>query len=128
MKIKIGTRKSKLAMIQTEMTAKALQSKFPDIKIEIIPVSTKGDMILDKPLSMIGGKGIFVSEIERMLENKEILYSYGYPILENTNGKITINTNIYKWDSQTTLRHIKEYLQQIGYPKMTKKELIEKFC
>lgn len=72
MKIKIGTRKSKLAMIQTEMAAKALQSKFPDIKIEIIPVSTKGDMILDKPLSMIGGKGIFVSEIERMLENKEI--------------------------------------------------------
>ena len=72
MKIKIGTRKSKLAMIQTEMAAKTLQSQFPDIKIEIVPVSTKGDMILDKPLSMIGGKGIFVSEIERMLENKEI--------------------------------------------------------
>ena len=75
-----------------------------------------------------GRKSFYGKAIIKTLENKEILYSYGYPILENTNGKITINTNIYKWDSQTTLRHIKEYLQQIGFPKMTKKELIEKFC
>ena len=72
MKIKIGTRKSKLAMAQTNMVIRALKIKFPDIETEIVPIVTTGDKILDKPLVQIGGKGVFVSEIERALISGKI--------------------------------------------------------
>jgi hydroxymethylbilane synthase len=72
MKIKIGTRKSKLAAAQTKMAAEALQSKFSDIKIEIVPIVTHGDRVLDKPLAQIGGKGVCVTEIEAALQSGDI--------------------------------------------------------
>lgn len=68
MKIKIGTRKSRLAVAQTNMFIETLISSFPDAEPEIVYISTKGDKIIDKPLSQIGGKGIFVSEIESSLQ------------------------------------------------------------
>lgn len=68
MKIKIGTRKSRLAVAQTNMFIETLISSFPDAEPEIVYISTKGDKIIDKPLSQIGGKGIFVSEIESALQ------------------------------------------------------------
>lgn len=71
MKIKIGTRKSKLALAQTEMFANALQNRFKNTEIEIVHISTKGDKILDKPLAMIGGKGVFISELENALLSGE---------------------------------------------------------
>lgn len=67
MKVRIGTRKSKLALAQTEMFANALKKRFDDIETEIVCISTKGDKILDKPLAMIGGKGVFISELENAL-------------------------------------------------------------
>lgn len=67
MKVIIGTRKSKLALAQTEMFANALKKRFDDIDTEIVCISTKGDKILDKPLAMIGGKGVFISELENAL-------------------------------------------------------------
>lgn len=71
MKIKIGTRKSKLAIAQTERVANAIKSRFPRVDIELVPISTRGDKILDKPLYKIGGKGIFVSDIEQaMIDGK----------------------------------------------------------
>ena len=72
MKIRIGTRKSSLALAQTQMVCNALKNRFPDIKTEIIPITTKGDKILDKPLAKIGGKGIFITEIEQALLNEKI--------------------------------------------------------
>lgn len=65
--VRIGTRKSKLALAQTEMFANALKKRFDDIDTEIVCISTKGDKILDKPLAMIGGKGVFISELENAL-------------------------------------------------------------
>lgn len=71
MKIRIATRKSRLALAQTDLVIKSLKKAFPDIKTEIIHITTKGDRILDKSLETIGGKGVFVSEIEKLLiENK----------------------------------------------------------
>lgn len=67
MTIKIGTRKSKLAVRQAEMAAAAIKEKFPDTQIEFVYMTTDGDRITDKPLSVIGGKGVFVSEIEDAL-------------------------------------------------------------
>ncbi|WP_449078350.1 hydroxymethylbilane synthase [Ruminococcus sp.] len=72
MKVRIGTRKSKLALAQTEMFANALKKRFDDIDTEIVCISTKGDKILDKPLAMIGGKGVFISELENALLNGEV--------------------------------------------------------
>lgn len=72
MKIKIGTRKSKLALAQTKMTADRICNAFPNVEIEVVHISTTGDKILDKPLAAIGGKGVFVSEIEKALQNGNI--------------------------------------------------------
>lgn len=72
MKIKIGTRKSSLALAQTDMVIKSLHDAFPEIETEIVHITTKGDKILDKPLARIGGKGVFVSEIESALKSGEI--------------------------------------------------------
>lgn len=71
MKIRIGTRKSKLALAQTNLVIKELKKHFPETDVEIIHISTTGDKIQNKSLVEIGGKGVFVSEIEKaLLENK----------------------------------------------------------
>ena len=67
MKIRIGTRKSKLALIQSELAANAIKASFPDAETELVHITTKGDIILDKPLEKIGGKGVFIDEIERAM-------------------------------------------------------------
>ncbi len=62
--VRIATRKSPLAMWQTEEVARRLTLLNPDIRIEIIRLTTQGDQMLDSPLSKIGGKGLFVKELE----------------------------------------------------------------
>jgi hydroxymethylbilane synthase len=63
----IGTRGSKLALIQTDMVRTALERAHADLRIEVEQITTKGDVILDRPLSAIGDKGLFVTEIEDAL-------------------------------------------------------------
>lgn len=72
MNIKIGTRKSKLALAQTNMVVNEIKKYFPSINIEVVHFTTKGDKVLNKPLINIGGKGVFVTEIEDALIKKEI--------------------------------------------------------
>lgn len=69
MKIRIGTRKSKLALVQTELVRDMIQEKFPEMEIELVPMSTKGDKILDRSLTSFGGKGVFTKELEEALLN-----------------------------------------------------------
>lgn len=71
-KIVIGSRGSELAMWQAEWVKNELTTASEDINIEIKIIKTKGDLILDKPLPMIGGKGVFTKEIEEALLNEEI--------------------------------------------------------
>lgn len=66
-KIVIATRESKLALWQANNVKAQLESLYPDIKIELLGMTTKGDQILDSPLSKIGGKGLFVKELENAL-------------------------------------------------------------
>ena len=67
--IRIATRKSPLAMWQAEHVAAALRAAHPGIQVELLGMSTQGDKILDTPLAKIGGKGLFVKELEQgMLE------------------------------------------------------------
>jgi hydroxymethylbilane synthase len=63
--LRIATRKSPLALWQTEHVAAALRREYPDLGIEILGMSTRGDKILDVPLAKIGGKGLFVKELEQ---------------------------------------------------------------
>lgn len=67
--IKIATRQSPLALWQAEYVAERLQQAHPGIKTELVRMLTKGDKFLDAPLAKIGGKGLFVKELEQgMLE------------------------------------------------------------
>jgi hydroxymethylbilane synthase len=68
--IRIATRKSALALWQAEYVKAALQHFYPDLAVELVPMSTKGDRILDTPLAKVGGKGLFIKELEiAMQEN-----------------------------------------------------------
>lgn len=66
-KVVIGTRGSKLALWQANWVKKKLEELYPDIRVEIEKIKTTGDKILDAPLAKIGGKGLFVKEIEEAL-------------------------------------------------------------
>lgn len=70
--IKIGTRASRLAMIQAEMVAEAIRAYDPTLKVTLVPMKTTGDMILDRTLDKIGGKGLFVKELDRALLEGEV--------------------------------------------------------
>ncbi|MBQ9674210.1 MAG: hydroxymethylbilane synthase [Ruminococcus sp.] len=72
MKIRIGTRTSRLALVQTEMVSNRIKEKFPEVDIVTVPISTKGDRIQNKPVSEIGGSAVFTDDIEQALINKEI--------------------------------------------------------
>ena len=67
--IRIATRRSPLALWQAEHVAERLQRTFPGCRTELVKMTTQGDKILDAPLAKIGGKGLFVKELEQgMLE------------------------------------------------------------
>ncbi|GAA6942374.1 hydroxymethylbilane synthase [Helicobacter pylori] len=69
--LKIATRQSPLALWQANYVKDRLQQLYPDLTIELVPMVTKGDVILDSPIAKIGGKGLFVKELEKALLNKE---------------------------------------------------------
>lgn len=72
MDYKIGSRGSKLAMIQTEYVRDRLREAYPEHTFEIVVIKTKGDKIQNRPLSQIGSKGLFVKEIEEKILSGEI--------------------------------------------------------
>ena len=72
MKIRIGTRKSRLALIQTELVKEKIEQAFPEAEIELVKLSTKGDELLDRSLTSFGGKGVFTRELEEALLSGEI--------------------------------------------------------
>src|SRR5215470_11577965 len=60
----IATRRSRLALWQAEHIQQELQRLHPGLAVELLPMSTKGDEILDRSLDKVGGKGLFVKELE----------------------------------------------------------------
>lgn len=69
--IKIATRRSPLALWQANYIKGRLTQLYPQLIVELVPMVTKGDVILDSPLAKIGGKGLFVKELENALLNGE---------------------------------------------------------
>lgn len=69
---KIGTRGSKLALWQAEWLKTSLENRYPSQSFELVVIKTKGDKILDVPLANVGGKGLFVKEIEDALLTRRV--------------------------------------------------------
>jgi hydroxymethylbilane synthase len=69
--LRIATRKSPLALWQAEHVAAALRAVHPSLSVDLVPMSTRGDEILDRPLAQVGGKGLFLKELEvAMMEGR----------------------------------------------------------
>jgi hydroxymethylbilane synthase len=67
--LRIATRKSPLALWQTEHVAARLRAAHPALAIELVPLSTRGDVVLDRSLAAIGGKGLFLKELEEAMQD-----------------------------------------------------------
>src|ERR1700710_242416 len=63
-KVRIATRESRLAMVQAHMVRDELRVRHPALEVELVGMTTKGDRVLDRPLAQVGGKGLFVKELE----------------------------------------------------------------
>ena len=70
--IRVGSRESKLAVAQTMLLIRELEAAHPELSFELVTMKTTGDQILDKPLDQIGGKGLFVRELDRALADKTV--------------------------------------------------------
>lgn len=71
-KIVVGSRDSKLAVLQTKLVMKAIEEANPQIELELVTMKTTGDLILDRTLDKVGGKGLFVKELDRALIDKKV--------------------------------------------------------
>jgi len=71
-KLRIATRKSPLALWQAEFVRDSLIEHYPDLQVELVKMVTQGDKILDTPLAKVGGKGLFVKELEQGMLRDEV--------------------------------------------------------
>jgi hydroxymethylbilane synthase len=72
MRLRIGTRGSRLALAQSRWVGGRIIARHPEARVELVDIKTTGDKILEAPLSRIGGKGLFVKEIEEALFRNEV--------------------------------------------------------
>lgn len=70
--IRVGTRHSPLALWQADYAIDLIRQAFPQVEIQVVPIKTKGDKLLDVPLAKIGDKGLFIKELEQALLDKRI--------------------------------------------------------
>lgn len=70
--LSIGTRKSALALWQAEYVREQLQRLHPGLVVELVKITTEGDRILDRPLATVGGKGLFIKELEQALFERRV--------------------------------------------------------
>jgi len=70
--VKIGTRASLLAMTQSTNIKNLIEAQYPGTTVELVKIITKGDKILDVPLAKVGGKGLFVKELEEAMLSREV--------------------------------------------------------
>ncbi len=70
--LRVGTRGSELALVQTRGIVATLKERLPDIEIEIQVIKTTGDVVTDVPLSQVGDRGLFIKEIENALLNRSV--------------------------------------------------------
>ncbi len=116
-KIKIGSRKSRLAVIQTEKLIQYIEENFQELKTELVTMETTGDKRLDVTLDKIGGKGLFVKELDRALlegridlsvhslkdmpmEEQEAIPIVAYSHREDVRDVLVLRKGLEKWDGR----------------------------
>ena len=72
MKIRVGSRDSRLAVLQSEIVLRGIAAAVPAAELELVTMKTTGDRILHKPLDEIGGKGLFVKELDQALRDGRV--------------------------------------------------------
>lgn len=72
MKIRIGSRESRLAVVQSQLLMDAVRHAHPEIELELVTMKTTGDRILDRTLDQVGGKGLFVKELDAALREGRV--------------------------------------------------------
>ena len=65
--IRVGSRESRLAVVQSELVMDAIRAAHPEVGLELVTMKTTGDKILDRTLDKVGGKGLFVKELDAAL-------------------------------------------------------------
>ena len=70
--IRVGSRESKLAVVQTQIVIDAIKRANPEVEVELVTMKTTGDIILDKTLDKIGGKGLFVKELDKAMLEEQV--------------------------------------------------------
>ncbi|XP_030146887.1 porphobilinogen deaminase isoform X4 [Taeniopygia guttata] len=108
--IRVGTRRSQLARIQTDSVVTMLRELYPDLHFEIVAMSTTGDKILDTALSKIGEKSLFTKELENALERNDVIGTSSlrraaqlkkkFPHLEFRDIRGNLNTRLKKLDEK----------------------------
>ncbi|WP_343253014.1 hydroxymethylbilane synthase [Ligaoa zhengdingensis] len=71
-KIRVGSRESKLAVVQTKLVMDQIAAAHPELDLELVTMKTTGDIILDRSLDQVGGKGLFVKELDRALRDRRV--------------------------------------------------------
>ena len=72
MKLRIGSRESRLAVVQAELLMAAIRAAHPEVELELVTMKTTGDKILDRTLDKVGGKGLFVKELDAALRDGRV--------------------------------------------------------
>ena len=72
MKLRVGSRESKLAVVQSQLLMAAVAAAHPEIELELVTMKTTGDRILDRTLDKVGGKGLFVKELDAALSEGRV--------------------------------------------------------
>ena len=97
-KIVIASRESALAMWQAKHIQSRLQGLYPETTVEILGMTTTGDQILDSPLARIGGKGLFVKELEQALAD-----GHGLSVASHLLGRHAVEASVQRLDGLLAL-------------------------
>ena len=96
--IRVGSRESRLAVVQSELVMDAIRAAHPEVGLELVTMKTTGDKILDRTLDKVGGKGLFVKELDAaLLEVKQqiqkALRQYKNPPIPTKQEQIVVPQN-----------------------------------
>jgi len=118
--LRLGTRGSPLALKQAQIVYEKIRSVFPDQAIDIVPLFTKGDLDLKTPLSQLGGKGVFIKEVElALLENRIDIAVHSFKDITSTLSPITQLAGYFKPESSEDVVLLKQPYTLQTLPKGT---------
>ena len=121
MKYIIGSRGSRLALIQTKYVQEKLAKAYPEHTFEIQIIKTKGDKIQNKPLDKIGGKGLFVKDIEEKIISGEIhMGVHSMKDMPSTPAKGLVFTKVWKREDPRDVLVLPEGVSELDKRKQKK--------